>query len=150
MKNTEQMFWNKVDKANSCWIWQGAKDSDGYGIQFRLNGRVWKPHRLSFYLSSKVDPGPLFVCHSCDNPSCVNPAHLFLGTLQDNHKDMMVKGRHGHGRSPGSSNSSAKLTEQQVLEIRALPGPNRLIAVQFGVSKFTIDEIRARRTWQHI
>jgi hypothetical protein len=150
MKNTQDMFWNKVNKTGSCWVWTGSKDKDGYGIQFTLNGQVWKPHRLSYYLTTGVNPQGQVVCHKCDNPACVNPAHLFLGSQYDNIQDMVNKGRHKFGRSPGESNPSAKLTEQQVLEIRSLPGPNRKIAAQYGVSKCTIDEIRSGRTWRHL
>ncbi len=148
-KNTIQDFWNRVDKSGSCWIWQARKDIDGYGI-FPFEKKERKAHRFAFEQLNGAIPKGMFVCHSCDNPSCVNPAHLFLGTLQDNHKDMMNKGRQGHGRHPGSTNPSAKLTEQQVLEIRALPGPNRKIAEVYGVAKCTIDDIRARNTWRHI
>ena len=148
-KNTIQDFWNKVEKTSSCWIWQGHKDIDGYGL-FSFEGKVRKAHRLSFEQTNGPISKGLFVCHRCDNPSCVNPDHLFLGTLQENHQDMMAKNRHGHGTFSGSKNPSSKLTEQQVLEIRALPGPHRKIAEQFGVSKCCIDEIRSRTTWTHI
>ena len=148
MKKTINDFWTKVDRSNpnNCWNWLGARDRDGYGNCFQKI----KPHRWIYQYYNGPITSDQFVCHSCDNPACVNPQHLWLGTLQDNHQDMMKKGRHGYGRFPGSQNKSAKLTEQQVLEIRALPGPNRLIAEKYGVSKCTIDEIRARKTWRHI
>ena len=148
-KNTIQDFWNQVEKTATCWLWKGSPGGTGYGW-FSINKINWTPHRFSYTHHKGPIPKGQFVCHTCDNPLCVNPDHLWLGTLQDNHRDMMNKGRHGHGQHPGSLNPSAKLTEQQVLEIRALPGPHWKIAQQYGVSKCTIDEIRARTTWRHI
>lgn len=149
MKNTIQSFWSKIKKTNTCWIWQGSPGGTGYG-QFGFNGKLNYPHRFSYELHKGLIPKDLFVCHSCDNKLCVNPSHLWLGTLQDNHSDMMKKGRHNYGKSLGSKNPAAKLSEQDVLDIRSLPGPNWRIAKQYNVSKSTIDEIKTRRTWNHI
>lgn len=148
-KLTQNDFWNRVDKTESCWIWKGRTDRQGYGW-FRWDYRDQKSHRLSYQWAKGSIPQGQFVCHSCDNPSCVNPDHLWIGSLQDNHRDMMNKGRHGYGVMKGSKNASAKLTEAQVLEIRATPGPNWRIAEKYGVSKCTIDEIKTRTTWRHI
>lgn len=94
MKNLIDRFWEKVDKKsdNECWNWIGAKNKDGYGI-FNLNGKNTSAHRaLWIILNSEIELG-LQVCHSCDNPSCVNPNHLWLGTDQQNKDDMVKKGR---------------------------------------------------------
>jgi len=150
MKNTIETFLNKINKTNSgCWIWQGSACGDGYGF-FQINGKRYKPHRYSFEHYNGPIPKGMFVCHKCDIPLCVNPAHLWLGTLQDNHNDMMIKGRHGYGKQLGKNNPSAKLTEQQVLEIRSLPGPNWKLAIQYNVSKNTIDCIKNRKSWTHL
>jgi hypothetical protein len=150
--NAIEDFWEKVDKNSSttgCWEWQGAKDKDGYGNSFHKS----KPHRWIFQYINGPITSQQFVCHHCDNPSCVNPDHLWLGTLQDNHRDMMIKGRHGYGRSPGISNPAAKLTEQQVLEIRDLykAGMSRnKLAKKYNMHWTSIHDIVFRNTWCHI
>lgn len=145
-------FWSKVDKESNpkgCWIWIGNKLPTGYGL-FSFNKQTRYAHRYSYELANGPIPKGLFICHSCDNPACCNPSHLFAGTQSENIQDAVNKGRHKHGAFPGSKNPSSKLTEQDVLDIRSMPGPNRLIAEKYGVSKYTIDEIRTRATWKHI
>jgi hypothetical protein len=94
----EQRFWRKVDKAgpNECWLWKGTlSEPNGYGLISNGHNKPWlRAHRVSWQLANGRDPGDLFVCHSCDNRTCVNPAHLWLGTNTDNLKDMVAKGRH--------------------------------------------------------
>lgn len=87
-------FWAKVDKSNgpdSCWIWIGTKRPLGYGV-FRIDGHTVRAHRLAYEFT--IGPiGDLHACHKCDNPSCVNPSHIFLGTHLDNMRDMFAKNR---------------------------------------------------------
>lgn len=93
----EERFWSKVDLKgpDDCWEWQASKLPDGYG-SFGVRSRVVdKAHRVSWVLKNGPIPDGMSVCHRCDNPPCVNPDHLFLGTQQDNMKDMVSKGRHG-------------------------------------------------------
>lgn len=96
--NWSTRFWSKVDKTSDCWVWIGAKHPTGYGA-FGIGQVVHYAHRLSWELVNGPIPDGLFVCHNCpngDNPSCVNPAHLFLGTQVDNMQDMLGKGRAGY------------------------------------------------------
>lgn len=91
-KKLIEKFWSKVHKTKYCWIWTGGKDKQQYGLTYRKNKTI-KAHRLSFEIHNNYIDKDLCVCHHCDNPSCVNPSHLFLGTKKDNTQDMMKKGR---------------------------------------------------------
>lgn len=90
----EERFWSKVNKSgpNGCWLWTGANDG-GYG-QIWVNGRNEKAHRIAWLLTHGVIPEGKMACHTCDNPPCVNPAHIFWGTMSDNILDAVNKGRH--------------------------------------------------------
>lgn len=88
-----QGFWSLTRPKGKCLEWAGKKDPNGYGT-FYFSGENYRAHRISFWLANKSDPGAYQVCHSCDNPWCVEPNHLFLGTASDNLKDCVAKGRH--------------------------------------------------------
>jgi len=149
-------FWEHVDKTGSCWLWTGSKDKDGYGGFTDENRRNIRAHRASWIIHFGPIPTGMNVCHKCDNPPCVRPDHLFLGTYQDNTIDMVNKGRHGGGGkgvSRGSRNGCAKLNEQQVLKIRDLLDKGEktdIIAAKFKVYWLTIFNIKHRKTWKHI
>lgn len=144
-------FWLCVNKNGSvpkgqpelgqCWEWIGkSKDRKGYG-RVGVNYRVYLPHRISWFLNTGKQPNSL-VLHKCDNPSCVNPSHLFEGTHQDNAVDMVNKGRHVNNN--GEHHGLSKLTHIEVLEIRALytAGNNQYeLAKQFGVNQSQISRI---------
>jgi len=137
-------FWNKVDKlgANGCWIWTRHCNKGGYGT---IDGKI--ASRVAWGLVYGSIPDGLDVCHSCDNPACVNPEHLFIGTASDNLKDSVRKGRLNH---QGEKNSNAKLTSVLVREIRELNLPQQTLAKMFGVSKGTIYYIQKNLTWAYI
>lgn len=153
---TLHYFWKHVDKRDprECWPWVGAKNVYGYG-QMRTNEYTWSAHRLAYYIQTGVDPATQCVCHSCDNPACVNIAHLFLGTKADNNRDRHKKGRDimPTNRARGfGSHPRAKLTDDEVRTIRDM-GPwnsGSLIALHFGVSKNTIHAILRGETYRHV
>lgn len=150
-----QEFWNKVDvrEPEECWEWQACRIAKGYG-HCRWNGIYWKAHRISYVLAFGEIPDGLFVLHKCDNPPCVNPAHLFLGTSADNVQDMITKGRWTSPPRIGALNSNAKLTEENVIEIRKMHESgnyiHRELAVIFGVGRTQIGNIINRNRWNHI
>ncbi len=142
-------FWAKVKVRgpDDCWEWTGAAIK-GYGIIRMGRGRQkYLAHRISYFIRRGVDPGDKCVCHTCDNPRCVNPAHLWLGTLGDNNLDAIQKGR---GQARGEQHSHAKFTEQDVREIRKSGEPHRSIANQYGVCKTTISRIKCGKRWKHV
>ena len=138
----ENRFWVRVLKngLDGCWEWLGPVDKDGYG-QIQINYRQVKAHRYSYQLH-KGDIGDLLVCHTCDNPGCVNPKHLFLGTPQDNRVDCDKKGRWNHAW--GSSRQRA-LTLEEIKDVREiyLAGvySQREIAEVYNVSQVTISRV---------
>ena len=143
-------FWNKVEKTDECWNWTSAKHPKGYGL-FSINNRNQRAHRVSYELCKGKIPEGMQVLHECDNPSCVRPDHLFLGTNADNMADKVAKGRQAHfcpGR--GEGHPTSKLTEDQVRAIRASPGPQSRIAIEFGISCGYVSDIRKRKYWAHI
>lgn len=145
---THRRFTEKIDKAGDCWNWTAYKDRDGYG-SFQYLGRPWGAHRISYELYRGKVPNGMMVCHECDNPSCVNPMHLFLGTGKDNMEDKIVKGRMRGNWTKGNS-FGTKLTEIQVLQIREATGTQQEIAESFGISRSLVSLIKRKKIWSHI
>lgn len=113
-------FWAKVDRSggdNACWIWKGHRNHKNYGIA-HWNKKTERAHRVAWILSYGEIPGGLWVLHKCDNPTCVNPKHLFLGTSQDNVNDRTRKNHSAHNAWFGEKNPACKLSDKQVAEIR--------------------------------
>lgn len=148
--NAEGRLWARVRKTDHCWEWIGGKTDRGYG-HLRRDGIRILAHRFSWELVHGPIPDDLCVLHRCDNPSCVRPDHLFLGTRLDNMADMVKKGRHVTA-TPGKS-YACKLTIAQVIEIRKLSADGvRTVALTriYGVDRATVWKIVTRRTWKKI
>lgn len=147
-------FWSKVRKGNpdDCWLWTAYRNAQGYGT-VRMGPMVLS-HRVAYELTFGAIPAGLLVLHRCDVPACCNPAHLFLGTNQDNTDDMVGKGRAVHPDNSGEKNPHSKLTAAQVADIRrryAFRGiggdSGQALADEFGVGKQTISKILRGVSW---
>lgn len=170
-KNFADRFWPKVRKTEGCWFWTGAFNKPigkkwRYGVISAGTGNGIKTaHRLSWEMHFGPIPGGLLVCHRCDEPSCVRPDHLFLGSHADNSRDMVLKGRSPtapriRGRTmpqhsqPGEMNGSAKLTADIVAEIRAKYAAGGVTHIDLGkeysVSRSLIGAILTRKAWTHV
>lgn len=138
-------FWKRVAKAgpDDCWLWQSNIQSKGYG---RFGQRL--AHRIAYELHTGIDPKEMFVCHTCDNPPCCNPSHLFLGTAQNNSDDMKAKDRQNKAR--GEKAGRALLTENDVIAIRNSLETHVTLAAQYGVSQSTIAHARTAKNWKHL
>ncbi len=154
----EEWYWQKVRKGDGCWEWTGAHSPAGYGLH-RFHGVQRSTHRISWEMHVGPIPDGLFVLHKCDNPPCVNPAHLWLGTQADNVHDAFAKGRRHtptvspERRARGSRGGTAKLTEPIVATIRRrleAGEPCTALAREFGVSASTVEHIKHRTVWQHV
>lgn len=170
-KNKE-LFWRKVSVKgpDECWPWIGATLESGCG-QIRIAGKNYLASRLSIFIHSGKDPAPLFACHKCDNPNCVNPAHLFTGTHSDNMNDMVAKCRHWIRRdkmkgdnnpsrrhperlSRGEEHYAARITADGVRTLRAAyqagGRTQQSLAEEFGIDQTTVSLIVCRKKWKHV
>ena len=150
----------KVNEATGCWEWLGKSRSGScrlYG-RIKVDGKTMPAHRYSWELHNEAKiPDGMIVMHMCDNPQCVNPSHLRLGTHQENNDDKVRKNRQAKGdafknRKPavGSRNGLAKLTEQQAMEIFNDQRPQRKIAADYGISQAVVHNIKSMKTWKVI
>ncbi len=157
-----ERFWNKVVKTTGCWQFNSAKDRDGYhAFQYSINNKKIKTgaHRFMLMILGHNIPKGYVVCHHCDNPSCVNPDHLFIGTVNDNNQDKVKKGR--QTSFPGSKNPLSKIDEFTARRIKAEAivgsrvgynnGSNiKEIAKKYRVHVETVRLIANGKTWKHI
>ena len=140
------MFWTKVNKGPECWEWKaGISRPNGYG-KVKIRYKDYRVHRLSYEIEYGPIPKDMLVCHHCDNKLCVRPSHLFLGTQKDNLKDCIDKGR----ISRGEQRPLAKLTKENIKEIRIDVRLNKDIALAYSVHPSTIEKIKNRKTWRHV
>lgn len=145
---TAARFWSKVDRSGECWIWISGKDLYGYG-RFTVARRSFTAHRFAWELcNGHIEDSNIYVCHNCpggDNPSCVRPSHMFLGTASMNASDASVKGR----IHQGENHSNAKITEAQALEIvNAMSIPTTVLADLYSIDQSTVRDIRMGNTWK--
>lgn len=146
-------FWAKVQRTgdSDCWLWTGTMNRRGYG-NVTVRKVHYGAHRLSFMLHHGPIPEGCFVCHRCDVPSCVNPAHLFAGTPRDNMADAVAKGRSRTMGGVGDARGGRRLSSADVLDIRRRllieRRIGRVLAKEFGVSEDTIYRIAAGTSWR--
>ncbi len=149
-------LWSRIDKKgpDDCWLWQGARSVEGYGIvSVRVEGKgtTRRAHRLVYEEVNGTIADGMKICHTCDTPACCNPAHLWEGTHADNMADMVSKGR-GTGTHPGEAHGRAKLTGSLVKEARRRWRRGDSIAdmaVEYGVGQSTLRKAVYRETWTH-
>ena len=140
---------------DDCWLWAKGRTAKGYGTM-RFRGKPEVASRISYTLNKGEIPHGLFVLHKCDNPLCVNPAHLFLGTNADNIADKTAKSRQSRGASHsaatrGEKNGGAKLTANDVSLIRSIDNETQAsLARRFGVGQSAISNIRTGSRWSHV
>jgi hypothetical protein len=140
--------WSELDSATGCWVWRRATHGRGYGV-LRENGKNVSAHRRAYELATGVKiPRELDACHSCDNPRCVNPSHVFPGSRRDNMRDCSNKGRIRIPLLSGEYLPQSKLTMDSVARIRADDRPASAVAAAYGVCKSTITNIRRGKTWR--
>lgn len=160
-KTLEQRFWEKVDKSGpvpghvpeigNCWVWTAGTTAYGYG-QMSYMLKPWYAHRLS-WLIANGDPGALCILHRCDNPACVRPEHLFVGSKLDNMQDKMAKGRGYIPDHKGEECYQAKLTDVTALEALRLYAEGSTLTElgeRYGVTIQAIYALVRRKTWRHL
>ena len=158
-----EYFWSRVDRSggpDACWPWMGEQSARGYG-RFRINGSAFQATRIALALTLGSLDVAQMACHRCDNPPCCNPGHLFPGTTLENKTDSVRKGRHARGDALGAAmdhrgtrNGRARLTEDQVREIRRRYQYRTVtvtaLAAEYGVAFQTIHMIVSGQTWKHV
>lgn len=156
-----ERFWGKVRKSDGCWVWTGTRNKAGYGVMYP-NGKPKREltHRISWWLSNGPIQEGLLVLHQCDNPPCVRPSHLFLGTHADNVHDCIRKGRAVRYERTGEKNPRANMSEAVARKIRELywmgrskpkqksaPYTSKRLSKMFGVTRASVRLLVCGKTW---
>ena len=137
-------FQSKIDFSGDCWLWTAGLNRKGYG-SFYYDGKMWATHRLAYFLANgELPPAPLVIRHKCRSKNCVNPDHLEEGTIADNNRDKKRDGT----QCTGEKHYSAKLTWEQVRQIRGRTETTRVLAKEYGVSHTTIEYLLIKKTWK--
>lgn len=151
----------RTGAADECWPWSGGLFDNGYGA-FTIRHVTYRASRVAYFIATSEDPGEMEVCHTCDNPPCCNPSHLFLGTRQRNVDDCGDKGRryrgerHNFKRNPpnGEANGRSLVTEDTVRAIRAEYVPRKVsqesLGKKYGLSRSAVYHIVSGDRWQHL
>lgn len=149
-------FYSYVEKTDGCWIWRGPTSPDGYGV-LTYHNRATRAHRLAYIIAHGAIPDGTIICHTCDNPRCVRPDHLYAGSFSDNRRDAQERNRWARKNIEnvprGERNSKARLTEDDVRDIRtslARGETQAAIAKRYGVKQVTISNIKLGVTWKHV
>lgn len=148
-KPVEERFWSKVEKRgpNECWLWKASCQPYGYGQTRDGKQQPITAHRLAWILTfGAIPPDKPFILHRCDNPPCVNPAHLSPGTPADNMRDMDTRGR----RPLGEGRRNTRLNNATVLMLRASQEPTRALAERLKVGVMTVHNARYGNSWKHV
>ena len=151
MSALSDRFWSHVEKSDTCWLWRKSRDRQGYGQFGVITSRYKLAHRVAWELTYGPIPKGSKVLHRCDNPPCVRPDHLFLGSQADNVHDMIAKGRQHDLK--GEEHPLARLTEDDVHAIRAMHANGARtteLATRFHVQRGAISKIVHGRTWRHL
>ena len=148
-RSLKERFEEKFVKGcpDRCWEWMASKNGKGYG-QISVGNRTETASRVAYRIYVGEIPSGVCVLHRCDNPICVNPNHLFLGSQKDNIRDCSNKGR--LFITSGERNAHSKLTKMDVIEIRLSSMPSSVIKDEYGVTKDTINKVRRRATWKNV
>ncbi len=150
-QKTIRRFWSKVaisSNIDACWPWRAYRNTRGYGMFGTSSYVVHLANRVAYAISKGTTPGDVFILHRCDNPACVNPKHLFPGNQKDNMSDAKLKGR--RASVIGTKNPRAKLTEEQVIAIRADARRQTAIAMDYGVTQNMVSRIKTMKSWTHL
>lgn len=152
MAENNTRLWDKLgdrftpEPNSGCFLWLGPYDKDGYGKIHTEDGRYLRAHRYTCELVGKPIPDGYLGCHKCDNPTCVNPQHIFHGTHKSNHEDRGRKGRQAKGSKIGAS----KLTAEQVLEIRSTKPGEHVAFSKYGIKRTHYYRLMRGEGWEHL
>lgn len=148
-------LWSRVQRGDGCWEYIGSKNPNGYGQLNSGTGGIVRAHRAAWEATQGPIPAGACVCHTCDNPACVRPSHLFLGSRSDNMRDAVAKGRHRHAVNPmpGERHPLAKIDKETALAVKSMRADGvsgRAVARIVGLSPAQVSRIHTGKRWAHV